>query len=63
MENRTIVLFVVFLGTTNLSGGITKTFIAGIDSALYVSLALLAIAGALSLRRGKEVRTDVPKSP
>ncbi len=52
------VAFQVFIGTVNLSGGVTKAFIAGIDSALYVSLAMLIIAGALSFSRGREQRAE-----
>ncbi len=48
--------FEIFIGTTNLSGGISKAFITGMDSALWVSLMLIAIAGVLSAIRGKETR-------
>jgi MFS family permease len=48
--------FEVFIGTTNLAGGISKEFITGMDSALWVSLVMLAIAGIMSIVRGKEVR-------
>ncbi len=48
------VAFQVFLGT--ISGGVTSEFIGGIDSALYVSLAILIVAGFLSFSRGKEAR-------
>lgn len=50
------VAFEIFIGTTNLSGGVSREFIIGMDSALWVSLILLAIAGAMSIIRGKEVR-------
>lgn len=50
------VAFEIFIGTTNLSGGVSRDFIIGMDSALWVSLILLAIAGAMSIIRGKEVR-------
>jgi EmrB/QacA subfamily drug resistance transporter len=50
------VAFEVFVGTKYLVGGVASEFIVGIDSALYVSLALLAIAAIMSLTRGKEVR-------
>ena len=50
------VAFEIFIGTTNLSGGISKEFIAGMDSALLVSLILLAIAGVMSISRGEEKR-------
>jgi EmrB/QacA subfamily drug resistance transporter len=52
------VAFEVFIGTANLTGGVTKTFIAGIDSAFYVSLAILVVAGILSFIRGRESRKD-----
>jgi hypothetical protein len=48
------VAFQIFLGT--ISGGVSPQFVSGIDSALYVSLALLGVAGILSYFRGKEVR-------
>lgn len=51
------VAFEIFVGTTNLVGGIASEFIVGIDSAIYVSIALLAIAAIMSLTRGKEVRS------
>ncbi|MGA9098924.1 MAG: MFS transporter [Methanotrichaceae archaeon] len=50
------VAFEIFIGTTNLSGGISREFIAGMDSALLVSLILLAIAGVMSISRGEEKR-------
>jgi EmrB/QacA subfamily drug resistance transporter len=53
------VAFEIFIGTTTLVGSISQEFIVGIDSALYVSLLLLAIAGILSLSRGREVRSGV----
>lgn len=53
------VAFKIFLGTSNLGGGgLTNAFIAGVDAALYASLALLIFAGILSYIRGKEVRTE-----
>jgi EmrB/QacA subfamily drug resistance transporter len=50
------VAFQIFLGT--ISGGVNPQFIVGIDSALYVSLGLLTIAGILSYFRRKEVRGE-----
>lgn len=50
--------FKIFIGTTNLSGGLSKEFIAGMDYALWVSLILLAIAGMMSFIRGRESRLD-----
>jgi EmrB/QacA subfamily drug resistance transporter len=52
------VAFEVFIGTTNLTGGVTKDFIAGIDHAFYVSLAILVVAGVLSFIRGRESRKE-----
>jgi EmrB/QacA subfamily drug resistance transporter len=52
------VAFEVFIGTTNLTGGVTKEFISGIDSAFYVSLAILVVAGILSFIRGRESRKE-----
>lgn len=51
------VAFEIFVGTTNLVGGVADEFVIGMDSALYVSIALLAIAAIMSLTRGKEVRS------
>jgi EmrB/QacA subfamily drug resistance transporter len=50
------VAFEVFIGTTNLSGGVSQAFIFGIDHAFYVSIAILVVAGVLSFIRGREVR-------
>jgi EmrB/QacA subfamily drug resistance transporter len=52
------VAFEVFIGTTNLSGNVTTDFIAGIDHAYYVSLAILVVAGVLSVIRGRESRKE-----
>jgi MFS family permease len=48
--------FEIFIGTTNLGGGLSREFIAGMDSALWVSLILLVVAGLMSIIRGKEAR-------
>ena len=48
------VAFEIFIGTTNLSGGISKQFLTGIDSAFISSILLLIIAAVLSFRSGKE---------
>ncbi|HUI39637.1 MAG TPA: MFS transporter, partial [Methanothrix sp.] len=48
--------FEIFIGTTNLSGGLSEEFITGMDSALWASLALLVVAGLMSIIRGKETR-------
>jgi len=52
------VAFEVFIGTTILTGGVTKDFITGIDHAYYVSLAILVVAGVLSFIRGREIRKE-----
>ena len=54
------VAFEVFIGTTNLKGGVSQAFISGIDHAFYASIAILAVAGVLSFVRGRDVRTQVP---
>jgi EmrB/QacA subfamily drug resistance transporter len=48
--------FSIFLGTSNISGGLPPSFLAGLHAALFVSLCLLLVAGILSLTRGKEDR-------
>jgi len=50
------VAFEVFIGTTNLVGGVSEAFLNGIDSALSVSIVIIAIAGIMSWMRGTEVR-------
>jgi EmrB/QacA subfamily drug resistance transporter len=50
------IAFEVFIGTTNLSGGVSQAFIFGIDNAFYVSIAILVVAGVLSFFRGRETR-------
>lgn len=50
------VAFEVFIGTTNLVGGLSTAFIKGIDSALIVSITIVAIAGIMSWMRGIEKR-------
>jgi MFS family permease len=54
------VAFEVFIGTTNLKGGVSQAFIQGIDAALWISLVLIAIAGVLSWLRGEETRGPAP---
>jgi EmrB/QacA subfamily drug resistance transporter len=54
------VAFEVFIGTTNLSGGVSQAFISGIDHAFYASIAILAIAGVLSYIRGRDIRKETP---
>jgi EmrB/QacA subfamily drug resistance transporter len=50
------VAFQVFIGTTNLRGGVSQAFLAGIDGALVVSVGIIALAGLFSWMRGKEAR-------
>ena len=57
------VAFEVFIGTTNLKGGVSQAFIQGIDAALWISLVLIAIAGVLSWLRGEETRGASPLIP
>jgi EmrB/QacA subfamily drug resistance transporter len=56
------VAFEVFIGTSNLSGGVSDQFLQGIHNAFYASIVILAIAGILSYIRGKEVRQAIPKT-
>jgi EmrB/QacA subfamily drug resistance transporter len=44
----------VFLGTTNLVGGIGSAFLTGIHAALYGSVVILLLAAGLSWSRGRE---------
>jgi EmrB/QacA subfamily drug resistance transporter len=50
------VAFEVFIGTTNLIGGVSEAFLAGIDAALVASIAIMAVACAFSWARGKDIR-------
>jgi drug resistance transporter, EmrB/QacA subfamily len=52
------VAFEVFLGTTDLLGGVATSFLEGIRSALLVSFAVLFMALILSAVRGKEAREE-----
>ncbi len=47
------VAYEVFLGTTNLLGGIGASFLTGIHAALFGSAAILALAAAFSWARGR----------
>ncbi len=47
------VAYEVFLGTTNLIGGIGVTFLTGIHAALYGSAAILGLAALFSWARGR----------
>ncbi len=49
------VAFEVFVGTTHLLGGLTTSFVTGIQTALVVSLALMIIAAFLSHARGRKL--------
>ena len=55
------VAFEVFIGTTNLVGGVSEAFIKGIDAALWASIILIGIAGILSWMRGRETRESAPE--
>jgi EmrB/QacA subfamily drug resistance transporter len=50
------VAFEVFIGTTNLLGGVSTAFISGIDAALWASIIIIGFAGMLSWMRGHEIR-------
>jgi len=54
------VAFEVFIGTTNLVGGVSNAFIRGIDAALWASVIIIGIAGVLSWMRGHETRGSAP---
>jgi EmrB/QacA subfamily drug resistance transporter len=54
------VAFEVFIGTTNLVGGVSNAFISGIDAALWASVIIIGIAGVLSWMRGHETRGSAP---
>lgn len=48
--------FSVFLGTSKLEGGLSPSFLSGLDAAFALALVILLIAGLFSLTRGKESR-------
>jgi EmrB/QacA subfamily drug resistance transporter len=50
------VAFEVFIGTTNLAGGVSVAFLRGIDASLWASIGIMGIAAVLSWMRGHEVR-------
>lgn len=55
------VAFEVFLGTTNLVGGVSQDFLNGIDASLVASIALMGCAAVLSWMRGHEQRHPAPQ--
>jgi hypothetical protein len=57
------VAFEVFIGTTNLLGGVSESFIKGIDAAVMVSIVMIIIAGILSWMRGKGIRALAQGDP
>jgi MFS family permease len=48
--------FGIFLGTSELAGGLPPAFLTGLDGAFALSLVILIVAGLFSLTRGKEDR-------
>jgi hypothetical protein len=50
------VAFEVFIGTTNLVGGVSEAFLLGIDASLWASIVIIGVAAVLSWMRGREVR-------
>jgi EmrB/QacA subfamily drug resistance transporter len=56
------VAFQVFIGTTNLVGGVSNAFIQGIDAAFWASVIIIGIAGVLSWMRGHETRGATPQT-
>jgi MFS family permease len=54
------VAFEVFIGTTNLVGGVSDAFLHGIDASLWASVVIMGIAAVLSWMRGHEVRRSGP---
>jgi len=57
------VAFQVFIGTNQLSGGVSQAFLVGIHNAFYVSIVILVFAAVLSFIRGKEVRKENSAKP
>ena len=56
------IAFEVFIGTTNLKGGVSQAFIFGIDHAFYASIAILVLAGILSFSRGRDIRKQTQQA-
>ncbi len=54
------VAYEVFLGTTNLTGGVSTDFLNGIHAALYGSALVLVVALALSWGRGEDPKGRAP---
>ncbi len=55
--------FEIFIGSSALIGNVSNAFMSGIYAALYVSLAILVVAGILSAIRGKDnVQQNWPKT-
>jgi EmrB/QacA subfamily drug resistance transporter len=50
------VAFEAFLGTSNLIGGLSQSFLVGMRSAFLAGAAILVVGTVLSAMRGKEVR-------
>ncbi len=50
------VAFEVFIGTTNLVGGVSEAFLHGIDASLWASIVIMGIAAFFSWMRGRETR-------
>jgi MFS family permease len=50
------VAYQVFIGTTEMLGGLTSSYIQGFHVALEVSLLILLVAGLMSYDRGKDTR-------
>jgi MFS family permease len=57
------IAFEVFIGTTNLSGGVSQEFLFGIHNAFFASIIILVIAGFLSFSRGRETRKEPTNKP
>ncbi len=55
------VAFEVFIGTSDLAGGVSQAFLGGIHNAFYASVLILIIAGILSYSRGRDVRKQAAK--
>jgi len=56
------VAYQVFIGTTEMLGGLTSSYIQGFHVALEVSLAVLAVAGLMSYVRGTDIRNPTSSS-